>query len=80
MDAESWERNARGRVGPRLVSLGSSMDPRRHAESAVDLNLNLMRWRAAPDLNTKKLAEAKCLLLGAGELRHRRPLAKPMGR
>ena len=44
------------------------MDPRRLAESAVDLNLNLMRWRAAPGLDTKKLAAAKCLLLGAGSL------------
>lgn len=66
IDSESWERNARGKVGPRLVPLGSAMDPRRLAESAVDLNLKLMRWRAAPGLQTQKLSEARCLLLGAG--------------
>ena len=42
------------------------MDPRRLAESAVDLNLRLMRWRAAPDLDTGRLARTRCLLLGAG--------------
>ncbi len=43
------------------------MDPRRLAESAVDLNLRLMRWRAVPDLDTGRLAATRCLLLGAGE-------------
>jgi len=61
-----WELNARGKLGPRMMSLGPSMDPRQLAESAVDLNLKLMRWRAAPALNTARLAATKCLLLGAG--------------
>ncbi len=43
------------------------MDPRRLAESAVDLNLRLMRWRAVPGLDTGRLARTRCLLLGAGE-------------
>ena len=66
VDTESWERNARGRVGPRMVPLGSAMDPKLHAESAIGLNLNLMRWRAAPNLDTQRLAATRCLLLGAG--------------
>ena len=61
-----WELNARGKLGPRVMNLGSTMDPRQLAESAVDLNLKLMRWRAAPALDTARLAATKCLLLGAG--------------
>ena len=61
-----WELNARGKMGPRMMNLGPSMDPRQLAESAVDLNLKLMRWRAAPALDTARLAATKCLLLGAG--------------
>ncbi|CAL5221045.1 g3168 [Coccomyxa viridis] len=63
-----WELNARGKLGPRMMNLGPSMDPRQLAESAVDLNLKLMRWRAAPALDTARLAATKCLLLGAGTL------------
>ena len=61
-----WELNARGKLGPRVMNLGPSMDPRQLAEAAVDLNLKLMRWRAAPALDTARLAATKCLLLGAG--------------
>ena len=42
------------------------MNPERLANSAVDLNLRLMRWRAAPGLDTQRLADTRCLLLGAG--------------
>ena len=45
------------------------MDPRLLAESAVDLNVSLMRWRAAPELGMDRLREARCLLLGAGKSR-----------
>ena len=61
-----WELNARGKLGPRVMNLGPTMDPRQLAEAAVDLNLKLMRWRAAPALDTARLAATKCLLLGAG--------------
>ena len=44
------------------------MDPRLLAESAVDLNVSLMRWRAAPELGMDRLREARCLLLGAGKV------------
>ena len=43
------------------------MDPRRLAETSVDLNLKLMRWRLLPALDTDRLFAAKCLLLGSGE-------------
>jgi hypothetical protein len=38
------------------------------ADTAVDLNLKLMRWRLAPTLQLEKVAQTKCLLLGAGTL------------
>ncbi len=39
-----------------------------HPAAAVELNLQLMRWRAAPQLNVAVVSSAKCLLLGAGTL------------
>ncbi|KAL4857490.1 Ubiquitin-like modifier-activating enzyme ATG7 [Chlorella vulgaris] len=63
-----WEANERGRVGPRGADLGPSMDPRQLAAAAVDLNLRLMRWRAAPTLDVGAIAATRCLLLGAGTL------------
>jgi ubiquitin-like modifier-activating enzyme ATG7 len=44
------------------------MAPTALAEQAVDLNLRLMRWRAAPGLDVPSLARTRCLLLGAGTL------------
>lgn len=64
----AWEPNARGRPGPRLADLGSAADPVRLAQSAVQLNLSLMRWRASPSLDLASIASARCLLLGAGTL------------
>ncbi|CEF98434.1 Ubiquitin-like modifier-activating enzyme Atg7 [Ostreococcus tauri] len=63
-----WERNTRGKMGPRTVDLGTSMDPTQLASQAVDLNLKLMRWRLLPELDQDKLASTKCLLIGAGTL------------
>ncbi|KAK6176592.1 hypothetical protein SNE40_014847 [Patella caerulea] len=63
-----WEKNERQKLGPRMVNLSSTMDPTRLCESAVDLNLKLMRWRLLPDLNLEKIGSTKCLLLGSGTL------------
>jgi hypothetical protein len=65
-EAVGWELNARGKLGARVADLGPFMDPHRLAESAVDLNLRLMKWRAAPLLDIGRMSRAKCLLLGAG--------------
>jgi ubiquitin-like modifier-activating enzyme ATG7 len=45
------------------------MDPVAQADGAADLNLKLMKWRAAPSLDLARLASTKCLLLGAGAAR-----------
>ena len=63
-----WEKNVRGKLGPRSVNLSATMDPKRLAETSADLNLRLMRWRMLPLLDTERLAGTKCLLLGAGTL------------
>ncbi|KAK7915920.1 hypothetical protein WMY93_011681 [Mugilogobius chulae] len=55
-------------MGPRMVNLSECMDPKRLAESSVDLNLKLMRWRLVPSLDLDKVISTKCLLLGAGTL------------
>ena len=53
----------------RCVKLVSWRAPfRRLADQAVDLNLKLMRWRIIPSLDLEKVANTKCLLLGAGTL------------
>jgi len=63
-----WEKNVKGQFGPRLANLGPTMDPNKLIESAVDLNLKLMRWRIMPSLDLEKISSTKCLLLGAGTL------------
>ncbi|XP_069062758.1 ubiquitin-like modifier-activating enzyme ATG7 [Pleurodeles waltl] len=63
-----WEKNQKGGMGPRMVNLSDCMDPKRLAESSVDLNLKLMRWRLVPTLDLEKIVSTKCLLLGAGTL------------
>ncbi|KAF9118329.1 Autophagy protein 7 [Mortierella sp. 14UC] len=66
--AVGWEKNAQGKLGPRLADLAPLMDPTRLADTAVDLNLKLMRWRLLPDLQLEKVQNTRCLLLGAGTL------------
>ncbi|CAO1630592.1 unnamed protein product [Parajaminaea phylloscopi] len=66
--AIGWERNAQGKLGPKVADLGPLMDPKRLADQAVDLNLKLMRWRIMPDIQLEKIASTRCLLLGAGTL------------
>lgn len=40
----------------------------RLADQSVDLNLKLMKWRIAPNLDLDKIKNTKCLLLGSGTL------------
>ncbi|RCH91641.1 Autophagy-protein 7 (Autophagy-E1-like activating enzyme atg7), partial [Rhizopus stolonifer] len=63
-----WERNVQGKLGPRVADLGPLMDPSRLADTAIDLNLKLMRWRLLPELDLDRIKQTKCLLLGAGTL------------
>lgn len=64
-EATGWEKLD---GGVKVVDLSASMDPLKLSESAVDLNLKLMKWRLAPDLQLDTIASTSCLLLGAGTL------------
>lgn len=66
--ASGWERNKKGKLLPRMVDLADSMDPKRLAATAVDLNLKLMRWRLLPSVDLEKVRDLRCLLLGSGTL------------
>jgi len=66
--AVGWEKNVQGKLGARVADLAPMMDPKRLADQAVDLNLKLMRWRILPALDLEKIAQTRCLLLGAGTL------------
>ncbi|CAF1015529.1 unnamed protein product [Adineta ricciae] len=63
-----WEKNERQRLGSRQVNLSTSMNPIHLAETAVGLNLKLMKWRLAPEIDLECLEQTRCLLLGAGTL------------
>lgn len=63
-----WEKNEKGKLAPRMADLAPLMDPVRLADQAVDLNLQLMRWRIMPALDLEKVSNTKVLLLGAGTL------------
>ncbi|CBQ69836.1 probable APG7-component of the autophagic system [Sporisorium reilianum SRZ2] len=63
-----WERNAQGKLAPKVADLGPLMDPRKLADQAVDLNLKLMRWRIMPEIKLETIQNTRCLLLGAGTL------------
>ena len=66
--AVGWEKNDKGQMGPRLANMRSTMDPVKIAESSVDLNLKLMKWRLVPSLDLAKIQSTRCLLLGSGTL------------
>ena len=40
----------------------------RMAESSVNLNLRLMKWRLEPELDLESIASCRCLIFGAGTL------------
>ena len=68
MVSVGWEKNLKGKLGPRNVNLGSSFDPRQLASRQAALNLKLMKWRLMPELDLDRIAATKCLLLGSGTL------------
>lgn len=57
-----------GNVEIHVNDLKKVFDPTHLAESAVGLNLKLMKWRMAPDINLDVIKDQKCLLLGSGSL------------
>ena len=63
-----WERNKERKLTSRTVNLAQYLDPQRLADQSVDLNLKLMKWRIAPDLDLDRIKNTRCLLLGAGTL------------
>lgn len=63
-----WERNDAGKLTSRSVDLSEYMDERKLADQAVDLNLKLIKWRIAPNIDLDVIKNCKCLLLGAGTL------------
>lgn len=63
-----WEKNEKQKKSSRKVDLSASMDPHKIAETSIDLNLKLMRWRLVPSLNLESIRETRCLLVGSGTL------------
>lgn len=63
-----WERTDTNKIASRTVDLSRSMKPESLADQSVDLNLKLMKWRIAPNLDLDVIRNTKCLLLGAGTL------------
>ncbi|CAJ0759519.1 22619_t:CDS:2, partial [Entrophospora sp. SA101] len=59
-----WEKNPQGKLGHRIADLAPLMDPERLADTSVDLNLKLMRWRIVPDLQLEKIRDTKYCLDG----------------
>lgn len=50
------------------VPLAGTLDPEVQAHEATKLNLQLMTWRAAPDINLSAISRLRCLVLGCGTL------------
>lgn len=46
------------------AQLAAALDPAVQAKQAQQLNLELMKWRAAPRLDLSAMADKKCLILG----------------
>lgn len=46
------------------AQLADTLDPHAQARAAMALNLDLMKWRAAPRLDLDAISSKRCLLLG----------------
>ena len=57
------KRTNQGKLGPKLADLGSLIDPLQLAEQAVELNLKLMKWRIAPDIDLEIIKNKKFYFL-----------------
>ena len=68
IEMTGWEKNEKGQFAPKYANMRASMDPQNLAESSVDLNLKLMKWRLVPELDLSIMHNIKCLLLGSGTL------------
>lgn len=67
--AVGWEPGAgTTKLSSRVVDVSGTLDPLQRASAAVNLNLQLMRWRAEPAIDLPTIANARCLVLGAGTL------------
>jgi hypothetical protein len=66
--AIGWEKNEKAQLMPRYVDMSQSMNTEKLAENAVSLNLKLMKWRVAPNVDLNAVKDFKCLLLGSGTL------------
>jgi hypothetical protein len=64
---ESKENPARKRE-MKTVDLGEFMEPEKLSEQAALLNLNLMTWRMAPELDLELISNKTFLILGCGTL------------
>ncbi|XP_063718260.1 ubiquitin-like modifier-activating enzyme ATG7 isoform X2 [Symsagittifera roscoffensis] len=67
LSSSGWEKN-KEKLLPKMADLSKLMDPKILSKNAVELNLKLMKWRIVPELDLEKIAQQKCLLLGAGTL------------
>lgn len=67
-EAVGLEPHMSGKLCPRMLDLSAQMDPLRLAESSVDLNIRLMRWRLLTSLNIELISNLRCLIIGAGTL------------
>lgn len=54
-----WVANDAGRMGPRLADLGPTFSPLALADQAAALNLRLMRWREAPELQLEAIGRVQ---------------------
>lgn len=50
------------------IDLSNILDKKTLMDQAINLNLDLMKWRSWPNLNLSLLSNKKCLLLGSGTL------------